>query len=322
MNVIKVKLTIFIKGCICLSCLSMILLSGSCQKDPYVSKDIIQHMRDSASGTKLVENICFIYNNDVYFLNNFNNTPQKITSTPTNTKTEVRISHNLQKIAYINSAGNPEIIDRNGNILNTLTQYSYIKQMDWSSNDSTLYMLIGNQFQYYGPIIHHPLLNFGSIPIGPETKILSATLSKDNDLAYVVEYDDTWNGGIQQKLILKKNDGNNGSEIVNNTYYPYRMTYAKFSTHGTDLVVGIENGTLELYTDLKNYPDLTIEACCNRGFHRPIYRSDKNCIVSSARGFINLSSSFILSVYYIKDGTNNNKPNYNNDSTNLIVDWK
>ena len=32
------------------------------------------------------------------------------------------------------------------NILNTLTSYSGVLQMDWSNNDSTLYMLSGDQF--------------------------------------------------------------------------------------------------------------------------------------------------------------------------------
>lgn len=298
----------------------MILLSGSCQKDPYVSKDVIQRMRDSASGANSVENVCFVYNNDVYFFDNFKNAPEKITNTPTNTKTEVRISHNLLKIAYINSAGNPEIIDRNGNILNTLTQYSGIKQMDWSNSDSTLYMLIGNQFKYFGPPIQHPLLNFGSIPIGTETKILSATLSIDNDLAYVVEYFDTFNGGYLQKLILKKNDGNNNAVIVNNNYYPNQMEYAKFSIHEKDLVVSIGSGNiLKLYTDLKDYPDLTFEG---RYFQHAIYRSDKSCILSRSKGNISSSTSIILSAFFIKDGAYNNKPAYNYDSLSLRFDWK
>lgn len=319
MNTIKNKITLCVKGCLCLSFLAMILLSGSCRKDPYVSKEIIQHMHDSAIAAKIIVNVCFIYNNDVYFLDNFNNVPKKLTNTPTNTKTEIRISHNLQKIAYINSAGNPEIIDRNGNILSTLTQFSNIKQMDWSYTDSTLYMLIGNQFQFYGPVINHPPINFGSIPIGPATQVLSATLSKNNDLAYIVEFDDPYNGGLQQKLIMKKNDGTNTPIIVDNsTYYPVQMNYAKFSTHGIDLAVSI-GSTILLFKGLYTYPDITIE---NSGFQRPIYRSDKNCIVSGSLGGINSSSRIILSAFYINDGTYTNKLAYNNDSTTLIVDWK
>lgn len=322
MNVIKVKLTIFIKGCICFSCLSLILLLGSCQKDPYVSKDVIQRMRDSASAANSVENVCFVYNNDVYFFDNFNNAPQKITNTPANTKTEIRISHNLQKIAYINAAGNPEIIDRSGNILNTLTQYSNIKQMDWSISDSTLYMLIGNQFQYYGPIIHHPLFSFNGFPIENVygIQILSATLSRDNDLAYVVEYNDTWNGGLQQKLILKKNDGNDSEVIMSNNYYPNRMEYAKFSNHAKDLAVTVGFGkVVHLFTNLQQYPDLTFE---DRFYQYPIYRSDKNCIMSRSKGNISSSNSIILSAFFMEDGIYNNKPTYNYDSLSLRFDWK
>jgi hypothetical protein len=192
-----------------------IILVGSCEKDPFVSKDAIQHIRDSIASAKSIQNICFIYNNDVYFLDAISNTPQRITNTPANTKTEVRISHNLQKIAYLNSAGNPEIINRSGTVLNTLTSYSGIQQMDWSNNDSTLYMLSGDQFYYYGPVISHPALNFSGILLGTSPHILSATLSKDNDLAYVVEYFD-FSYGYLQKMVLKKNDGSGTWVIVDN----------------------------------------------------------------------------------------------------------
>lgn len=303
-----------------------------CEKSPYVSKDLIQHMRDSAIAAKTISNICFIYNNNIYFLDNLKNVAQKITNTPTNAKKEVRISHDLQKIAYINSVGNPEIIDRSGSIINTLTSYSNIKQMDWSNDDATLYMLIGSQFFYYGPAISHPLLNFSGIPSGTNPQILSATLSKDNDLAYVVEYFDFTNG-YQQKLVLKINDGSNTWKLVDNTSFNFDMKYAKFSAHTKDLVVGYDDAVgstyakltkLELYSNMNNFPDLTIEPCTDCEFKYPIYSSEKKCIVSAFKDGSGSSSSttFVLSTYYTSDVTFDNRIDYNNTSSDLIVDWK
>jgi hypothetical protein len=308
------------------SVFSLLFLDG-CQKDPFVSKEVIQHIKDSIAGTKSVGNICFIYNNDVYFLDEFNNTPQKITNTPLVVKSEVRISHDLQKIAYLNAAGNPEIIDRNGTIINTLTSYSGILQMDWSNDDATLYMLIADQFYYYGPTISHPLLNFSGIPGGSSPHILSATLSANNDLAYVVDYFD-FTYGYLQKLVLKKNDGTGTWVIVDNPYYPYKMKYAKFSTHDKDLVVGygysstISNSRLELYTNMNSYPDQIVEPCTDCEFKSPIYRSDKKCIVSAFKDGSSTSTNFLLSAYFYGDVTRTDRLEYNSITTNLVVDWK
>lgn len=311
----------------CFLIICIFSLFVGCKKNPFVPEERIEEIRDSIAALKSIQNICFIYNNDVYFLDEISNTPQRITSTPTNIKTEVRISHNLQKIAYLNSAGNPEIIDRNGAVLNILTAYSGIQQMDWSNDDATLYMLSGNSFYYYGPTISHPLLNFSGIPGSTSPYILSATLSKDNDLAYVVEYFD-FSVGYVQKLILKKNDGS-GTWVVVSGPWGKRMSYVKFSTNAKDLIVGYDEpassslSTLELYTDLKSYPDQTIQYCTSCQYNYAIYRSDKKCIVSAFQDASGATATdFFLSAYFINDVTFKNRTEYNNSTSELIIDWK
>ncbi|MCX6295924.1 MAG: hypothetical protein NTX97_07635 [Bacteroidetes bacterium] len=302
----------------------------SCKKNPFVPKERIDHIRDSIAATKMISNVCFIYQNDIYFLDNYKSgTPQKITNTPSNTKKEVRISHNLQKIAYLNGAGNPEIIDRNGTVLAILTAYSGIRQMDWSANDSTLYMLIGNQFYYYGPAISHPTLSLGSIPLGSSPQILSATLSMNNDLAYIVDYYD-FSSGYIQKLIIKKNDGSNTELVVDNVDTYHDMKYVKFSVYGTDMVLGYSSFSadtfdkIEIYSDLKTYPDSEVPFSSNCVCKYHIFRSDKKCLLSAFSSNTSWSGTgtFILSAYYVNDLTFINNEPYTNAVSDIIIDWK
>lgn len=303
-------------------------LFASCKKNPFVPEERIKEIRDSLAALKSIQNICFIYNNDVYFLDEISKIPQQITSTPSVTKTKLSISHNLQKIAYINTAGNPEIVDRNGTVIATLTSLSGIKQMDWSSDDATLYMLIGNSFYYYGPAMTHPSLTLFSVPVG--SLILSASLSMNNDLAYVVEYFHPIDGYVQ-KLILKKNDGTNTELLIDNVHFLYDMRYVKFSVNEKDLILGYSDfssatyyNKMEVFTDMKTYPDMEIPLGSNCSSKYPVYRSDKKCLVSAYSSNNSWSSpgEFVLSAYFVNDITFKNKDFYDNTTSDLIVDWK
>ncbi|MFL5762523.1 MAG: hypothetical protein ACJ77K_01195 [Bacteroidia bacterium] len=304
--------------------LSMLFFYG-CEKSPYVPKAVIDHIRDSIANAKRIEHIAFIYNNDVYYLGNIDVPAVRLTNTPALSKTKVALSHDLQKIAYINSAGNPEIIDRNGSITATLTSYTSVTQMDWSNDDATLYMLIGNSFSYYGAPISHPPLNFSGVP-GTMQQVLSATLSKDNDLAYVVEYFDPF-AGYQQRLILKKNDGSGTWVNYDNPYTFNQMRYAKFSPNDKDLVVAYDDGVgssprfpvVDLFTGLKNFPDSGMPLCSSCESCFPVYRSDKKCVVSI---YNDGSDTFIPTAIFINDLVTKKRSEYSASTAVSSIDWK
>ena len=301
------------------------------RKTLYVPQGYIQHIRDSIAAAKAVNNVCYIYNNDVYFLDEMGKPTQRITNTPTNTKTEVRISHNLQKIAYLNSAGNPEIVNRQGIVLNTLTAFSNITQMDWSNTDSKLYMLIGNQFQYFGPVINHPPLDMAGIPNYGNNQILSASLSKYNDLAYVVEWNTFY--GYEQRLVLKMHDGLGRDTVINKTDFMHEMKYVKFSTDQQDLVVGYGETSdfgvghyftrIEIFTDMKPYYDFYMgDDPDYNGYKYAVYRRDKYCLLSSNQGLDNTSGQLMLTAYYTNDHAYRSRNDINDATSELIFDWK
>jgi hypothetical protein len=97
-----------------------------------------------------VRNVVAIINNDIYYFEVLDSIPKRLTSTPLQAKTHVKLSADKTQIAYINSNGNPVIIGRDGKTISTLTQYNYITQMDWTKTGKTLHFLIGQKVYFYG----------------------------------------------------------------------------------------------------------------------------------------------------------------------------
>jgi hypothetical protein len=140
----------------------------SCSEEsPFLSeqeaKSKIKEMTLERDPFHLVEDVVATINNDIYYFELLDSTPERLTFTPQQSKTHVKLSADKTQIAYINSNGNPVIIARDGKPVTTLTQYNYIKQMDWTKTGNTLYFLIDQKVYFYGdpvtikqPVITHP----------------------------------------------------------------------------------------------------------------------------------------------------------------------
>src|SRR2546425_2364193 len=121
------------------------VILNSCQKDPYPYITIEEAKSIVAAQNPPVQNVAFIYNNDVYFAVDIDKPATKITNTGT-FKKFVKISHNHTKFAYLNGSGSIEIVDNTGKLITTLS-YSAIKSFDWTADDKTLYILSnGNMY--------------------------------------------------------------------------------------------------------------------------------------------------------------------------------
>jgi hypothetical protein len=302
----------------------MAVISGigllACNKEnPFVSKDIIDKLVEDKK-IKLY-NIAFIYNNDIYLLPRQDSAARRITSTPDQIKTNIRISHDHQKFAYINTNGNPVIINKDGSIQSVLTQYSNIQSMDWSPNDSTLYMLIYDSLKFFGPSIQLPEFTYPGALGSIEISILSVSVSMHYDLAYIFQYYNFLEG-YKQKLIIKKHDGS----VTEKTNMDSQiMGYVNFSGNNTDLVVGYSYYSpvfymdkIELYSELKDYPDHTFEYGDSYNFVS--YRSDVKYMVCSHFG--SNSTNYTLLAFSFVDNTNFNFTQYNDSTNRLYVDWK
>ncbi|CAN0342278.1 unnamed protein product, partial [Phaeothamnion confervicola] len=141
---------------------------AACEDSPFLTKQeaetIVDQLNTSRDPFHAVENVVAIINNDIYYFNTLDGKPRQLTDTPDAVKTEVKLSFDHSQIAYLNANGNPVIIQAdNGEHITTLTQYSFIQQMDWAKDQLTLYMLIDNEIEVYGtaleviqPTLLHP----------------------------------------------------------------------------------------------------------------------------------------------------------------------
>lgn len=306
----------------------VLFLLVSCSDNPYVSKEEIDKIREN-NKTKLY-NIAIIFNNDVYLLPRQDSVALQLTHTPSAVKTNIKINHHHSKIAYINNNGNPVIIDTKGNVIATLTQFKNIKSMDWSYDDASLYFLIGNEFMYYGTKMTPPTFTYPipkvSDPYYSMTDeernftVLSASISVNNDLAYIFQYSDR-ETGTHQKLVVKTTQ----SALIEKDVYPENLDYVNFSGNNTDLVVGQSNNSDKEYLDnLRLYEELQFTKYSFENFdlcNNPCYRSDLQFLIYQKRDKEN--GKFSLYAMSL-DGLHPSQviEPFSNSSGRIYVDWK
>lgn len=174
---------------------------------PFLSKEMVEELKQRKA-VKPVENIVFINDQDVYFLKDFDSAPVRLTNSPDVSKTMLRISHDQERIVYLLAGGVPEIINMDGEIIATLHQYQGVKQLDWSSDDQTLYLLTDNFIEFYGSALSIPELE-----VEVTEEVISATITPENGLLYIVECVSGINQ-YSQKLVHAKRNGE--LEVIHN----------------------------------------------------------------------------------------------------------
>jgi len=127
--------------------LLIILSSSSCSKyDPIYGTAEGEPPQPPSSKWTLV----YIHDNDIYLANSLFTKTKRLTYSSTSPKTHCVLTDNRNKIAYLNQNNTPIIIDTSGAVLNTLTQYTGAKDINWYNNDATLYILYNNKINFYG----------------------------------------------------------------------------------------------------------------------------------------------------------------------------
>lgn len=299
----------------------------SCKKsaNPYVSKSVIDSL--IARQNPAVKNVAFIFKNDVYYLPAFDKEAVKITNTPTAGKKFIKMSHNAQKFAFLNSTNRIEIIDKTGKQLTVLTQYSQVKSFDWSNNDETLYILNNNSMVYYGPSMNLPEIRYGGSN-SYSNQVLSASVSAKGDFAYVFYAFNPFGLDYYKLIIAPANDTK--EMVITSSEQSDQMAYVAFSSNEQDLVVGIKpritfnNKLLKLllYTDLKKYPDYTISESSYQAYSTPKYNSSQNYMVC---GYMqNKSDSVKLHAYGFEKYKEKHRhlAQYYNTGDVIYTDWK
>jgi hypothetical protein len=177
-----------LKSKVIAAALIIVLWSGCKEESPFISKkeatEIIDALNISRDPFHPIKNVVAILNNDVYYFKRLDSIPKRLTSTPTAIKTNIKLSFDKTQIAYINQAGNPVIIRAdNGQVLQTLTQYSYIDQMDWAKDRLTLYMLSNRKVVFYGA----PLTVIQPASTNPFDEVKSFSMNSLGDQGYFIK---------------------------------------------------------------------------------------------------------------------------------------
>ncbi len=170
-------------------CAAIITLSVGCSESPFLTKDEAQEIIDSLKASRdpfhTMNNVVAIIDNDVYYFNSLKEAPSKLTNTPDEAKTNIKLSADKSRIAYLNANGNPVIIKADdGEVLETLTQFDGIDQMDWAKDRLTLYMLIDREVVFYGELLEviQPDSNH------PWDEVSSFSMNSIGDQGYFIKY--------------------------------------------------------------------------------------------------------------------------------------
>lgn len=305
------------------------LLAWGCQKGPYpyISKEDTKKI-DSAIHPG-IKNAAFIYQNNVYYVPDFDKPVIQITSDGSAVKL-IKMSHDHSKFAYLNFLNNIVIVDDKGNNIATLTQYSQVKTFDWSPDDKTLYILNGNTMVYYGPDMHLPAFTYPGIPLGSLQEVLCVSVSMQGDFAYTVHGNNYLIGDKYELVIVPANGGQVVSYSDPDVSYD-AMLYVNFTANTTDFVVGYgyPNGRLtnvSFFKDLHNYPTVTYGGTTTA---TPVYNSTLNYMVG---GSTNKTTNTIApAAIYLGDPpeivganvpTSKILTQYSSSNSNLYTDWK
>lgn len=265
-----------------------VVLLSACSENPYVSKSVVDSLIENQK-VKLY-NISVISNNDVYWLPRQDSVPHQLTHTPNQIKKDVRINHNHTKIAYLDQNGSPVIIDLNGKILEKLSQYQNIKSMDWSNDDQTLYMLIGNKLYFYGKAMSVPEFTFKTEKCdvydnlmddpGRDFEVLSVSISAKKDIAYIFSYYDLLNKPVY-KITIKNSTG---TIIKDSCYSNLRATNVRyFGSNNEHVLYYSLSSTLEkisVYSDYElsvfSLETNPVAACYNPAAGYVLYVDDRS----------------------------------------------
>jgi hypothetical protein len=303
--------------------LLVVFTSVQCKNEsPFVSKDIIDAMEDKQNPK--IGNIAVICNNDIFYIKKITDIPKQLTTSSSIEKKDIKISHNGEKIAYLDSSGTPVIIDNMGKILNTLVQFKNVKCMDWSANDETLYMLINRKVDFFGPALTIPAITYSGVASNVTPILNFITISSNNDIAY--SYETSTFDGTFHTVIFKKNDNSNNEQRL--AYVRDMLVKHLLFVNITDeLMVGYDwydsriISKIEVYPYLSVYPSTILES--SEQYMDPIYRTDLQYLVGGYKDansniFKIAATRFLMSEkgnYYFN---NLSTQNY----SRLYVNWK
>lgn len=213
------------------------LLTVSCSEEsPFMTKEeasnLIEETNTARDPFHYITNVAAIINNDIYYFDRLDSIPRRLTNTPTEVKTYVKLSHDNSQIAYLDADAFPVIISAsNGKLVETLTDYQYAPHFDWAKDRNTLYIIYNNEVHTHGEAmtVPQPKITYSF----PWDNVLSYSMNAIGDHAYYVK---EYAGGFYPVLSFyseSKNISKHGQNVGDRSY-----DYVDFYDNKGGMLVG------------------------------------------------------------------------------------
>jgi hypothetical protein len=301
--------------------ISIIFFCGCNSENPFISKEQADAILKKDE-VKPVEYVAALVDDEVYWFRDFDHDPKKLNVFPGGSKEHIRISHDHAQLAFVLDELNIAVMDTLGHNIKLIPAESGIKQMDWSHDDGTIWALIGNDLEFFGPSLDIPELEKD-----PEETILSVAITGQNDVFYVVERQ-TGLGHYTERLEYRGHDGT-AKTFPKQEGEIRHMATVRLSRDGEHFVLGytVANtyeylAKIEIYPVDGNFPDDTYETDY---YYDVVYDSESKYFVSAIADS-EFDEYYLIARYTLNDalGPDNNKYKYNYKAYigEIYVDWK
>lgn len=292
---------------------------SSCQKDPYpyISLDRVKQI-DSARHP-VIQNVVFVYNDELYFMADFAAKPVRITNSGV-PKKFVKSSHDHTKFAYLSSGNIIEIVNKAGKIIATLTNYKDVRNFDWSVDDKTLYIVDGENIDFYGPALKVPSVTYE----GGYYDFISAAISDKGDFGYIL-HKRRFEGSDEYEVVIKP-AGSGAMKIFKDDNNDFPMAYINFAANTNDMMLGfreLHSGTddldkVYLFDGLSQYPTLKFGPS-NSGYSTPVYNSKVQYLLWGVENDDRIHQIYAT---YLKDDVPDNTKSLTGFDGVQYLDWK
>ena len=310
-----------------LSILSIALLLGllSCSSEsPFVSKEVIDELLASRNPFRSVGNIVAIIDNDIYYFAHVDSLPIRITQSPNVIKTDIKLSDAGDKFVYLDKNKTPVIMDITGNVLETLSEYSSVKQLGWTNNDKSLYFLVGNKVQVHGEQLEILQPGMGHY----YDYVVSYSRNNAGDEAYVIYQYLGFAGRSGNRLQFYSEKNSIDTLFTRLNDESYEIGYIDFCGDNGDFIVGHTdfNGRIFQIHGHLNYQFYSHIQWSDEFIVSPVFNSEVEILIAGQN-----SASSVLQVLYFGDETYDRKgyldtkvldvENRENTSNRIYVDW-
>lgn len=294
-------------------------MASGCQKGPYPYITLDQVKKIDSVRHPAIQNVVFVYNNELYLMADFDTKPVRITNSGV-PKKFIKSSHDHTKFAYLSSGNVIEIVDKTGKVITTLSNYKDVRNFDWSADDKTLYIVNGGSIAFYGPALKVPSITYE----GGYYDFISAAISDKGDFAYILK---KYNfSALDQYEVVIKPAGGGTMKIFKDDNSDFPMAYINFAANTNDMMLGfreLHSGTddldkVYLFDGLNDYPTLKYGASRSR-YSTPVYNSSTQYLLW---GVDNDNDQHVLFATYLNDDVpDNNKSLTGFDGVDYL-DWK